>query len=167
MDLLTLYFRYSILPALSLDGILHLEVLDHSFSGKEFQDFVSGVLDRMQPWPLPNSVLIMDNASIHKVPGIREMVEERYVSIYSTQIILIFLKSGMRLLYLPSYSPDLNPIEEAFSAIKAWLRSNHDYVLGETEGPDCDPYSLIWEAVYAVVTSEKAYGWYKHSEYIA
>ena len=121
----------------------------------------------MQPWPLPNSVLIMDNASIHKVPGIREMVEEWYVSIYSTQIILIFLKSGMRLLYLPSYSPDLNPIEEAFSAIKAWLRSNRDYVLGETEGPDCDPYSLIWEAVYAVVTSEKAYGWYKHSKYIA
>ena len=54
VDLLTLYFRYSILPTLSLDGILHLEVLDHSFLGKEFQDFVSGVLDRMQPWPLPN-----------------------------------------------------------------------------------------------------------------
>ena len=45
MDLLTLCSRYSILPALSLDGILHLEVLDHCFSGKEFQDFVSGVLD--------------------------------------------------------------------------------------------------------------------------
>ena len=93
MDLLTLYFRYSILPTLSLAGILHLEVLDHSFSGKEFQDFVSGVLDRMQPWPLPNLVLIMDNASIHKVPGICEMVEEQYVLIYSTQILLIFLKS--------------------------------------------------------------------------
>ena len=80
----TICFRYSILPALSLDGILHLEVLDHSFLGEEFQDFVSGILDRMQPWPLPNSVLVMDNASIHKVPGIREMVEERYVLIYST-----------------------------------------------------------------------------------
>jgi hypothetical protein len=66
--------KYSILPALSLDGILHLEVLDHSFSGKEFADFVEGVLNQMQPWPLPNSVLVMDNASIHKVPGIREMV---------------------------------------------------------------------------------------------
>ena len=63
------YPRYSILPALSLDGILHLEVLDHSFSGKEFADFVEGVLNQMQPWPLPNSVLVMDNASIHKVPG--------------------------------------------------------------------------------------------------
>ena len=73
--------RYSILPALSLDGILHLEVLDRSFTGKDFHNFVSGVLDRMQPWPMPNSVLVMDNASIHKVPGIREMVEQRHVVI--------------------------------------------------------------------------------------
>jgi hypothetical protein len=34
-------------------------------------------------------------------------------------------------------------------------------------GPSFDPYTLIWEAVYGVVTPEKAYGWYKHSEYIA
>jgi hypothetical protein len=79
---LMIYYRYSILPALSLDGILHLEVLDHSFMGEEFTDFVRGVLDCMQPWPLPNSVLVMDNASIHKVPGLREMIEERCTVIY-------------------------------------------------------------------------------------
>ena len=73
----------------------------------------------------------------------------------------------MRLLYLPSYSPDLNPIEEAFSSIKAWLRANWDYVLGEVEDYDCNPYALIWEAVYGVVTLDKIYGWYQHSEYIA
>lgn len=60
-----------------LDGILHLEVLDHAFDGEEFMSFVMGVVDQMQEYPLPNSVLVMDNASIHKVPGIREMVEER------------------------------------------------------------------------------------------
>ena len=75
------YYRYSILPALSLDGILHLEVLDHSFTGEEFANFVRGLLGQMNPWPLPNSVLVMDNASIHKAPGIREMVEERYVAV--------------------------------------------------------------------------------------
>ena len=53
--------------------------LDHSFSGEEFRNFVEGLLDQMQPWPLPNSVLVLDNASIHKIPGIREMVEERCV----------------------------------------------------------------------------------------
>ena len=79
----------------------------------------------------------------------------------------LLLSSGMRLIYLPAYSPDLNPIEEAFSAIKAWLRDNRDYIAGEMGGPTYDPYMLIWQAVYGVVTPEKAYGWYKHSEYIA
>ena len=136
---------------MSLDGILHLEVSDHPFNGEEFTQFVVGVLDRMQPWPLPNSVLVIDNASIHHVPGIRELVEAR----------------GMKLLFLPAYSPDLNPIEEAFSAIKSWLRHNRDYVLLETEGPLCDPYALFWEVIYTVVTPQKARGWYRHSGYIA
>lgn len=73
----------------------------------------------------------------------------------------------MRLLYLPPYSPDLNPIEEAFSSLKHWLRSNRDYVLGEIEGISADPYRLIWEAAYATLTPESAYGWFRHSEYIA
>ena len=75
------FSRYSILPVLSLDGILHLEVLDHTFTGKEFKDFVTSVLDQMHPWPMPNSVLVIDNAAIHKVPGICEMVEAWYVII--------------------------------------------------------------------------------------
>ena len=55
-------------------------MIDHAFTGREFTNFVRGVLDQMQPWPLPNSVLVMDNARIHKVPGIREMIEEQYGS---------------------------------------------------------------------------------------
>jgi hypothetical protein len=42
------------------------------------------VLGQMNQWPLPNSVLVMDNASIHKVPGICEMVEERYIAVISS-----------------------------------------------------------------------------------
>jgi len=72
----------------------------------------------------------------------------------------------MRLIYLPTYSPDLNPAKEAFSAIKAWLRANRNYLTSEMEDSISDPYALIWEAVYSTVTSEKAYGWYRHSEYI-
>ena len=50
-------------------------MIDHAFTGEEFKDFIHGLLDQMNPWPLPNSVLIMDNARIHTVAGIREMVE--------------------------------------------------------------------------------------------
>ena len=71
---------------------MHLEVLDHPFSGDEFINFIEGVLDQMQPWPLPNSVLAMDNASIHKVHGIREMVEERCVTftVIAFPLLIIF-----------------------------------------------------------------------------
>lgn len=60
-------------------------------------------------------------------------------------------------MYLPAYSPDFNPIEEeAFLAIKAWIRQNHDYARGELAGElTCDPYSLLWEAVFMSVTPEK------------
>lgn len=66
----------------------------------------------------------------------------------------------MRLVFLPSYSPDLNPIEEAFSAIKAWVRNNRDYVNGELRGGwQCDPYKMLWDAVFSI-TPAKALGWF-------
>ena len=44
-----------------------------------FHDFIEGLLDCMQPFPAPNSVIIMDNARIHKGPCIIELIEEWYV----------------------------------------------------------------------------------------
>lgn len=69
--------RYSILPALSLDGILALEVLDRPFTALTFNTFIEGVLDQMNPWPQRNSVIVMDNASIHKSEELRQMIENR------------------------------------------------------------------------------------------
>ena len=102
----------------------------------------------MNEWPLPNSVLVIDNASIHKVAGIHEMVEER----------------GVRLLYLPTYLPDLNPIELAFSVIKVQLRANWDHVHTEVDADDVSIYNTLWEVVYSV-TRDHARGWYKHCGY--
>ena len=140
--------KYSMLPALSLDGMLHLEVVENAITGDVFRRFVQGLLPRMNAWPLPNSVLVIDNASIHKVAGIREMVEER----------------GARLVYLPAYSPDFNPIELAFSAIKAWLRLNRDHVNQELESENGMVYNALWEAVHSV-TAEHAKGYFKHCGY--
>jgi hypothetical protein len=56
-------------------------------------------LPKMNPWPQPHSVLIMDNASIHKSDALRLAVEA----------------AGCLLVFLPPYSPDFNPIEESFS----------------------------------------------------
>ena len=140
--------KYSMLPALSLDGILHLEVVENAVTGADFRRFVEGVLLHMNEFPLPNSVLVIDNASIHKIDGIRELVENH----------------GARLLYLPSYSPDFNPIELAFSTIKQWLRSNRDRVNRELESDGGAIYNIFWEAVHSI-TTEQARGWYKHCSY--
>lgn len=77
------------------------------------------------------------------------------------------LTGGMRLLYLPPYSPDFNPIEEAFSCIKAWIRSHRDEVLVEMErGLESRPFEILWEAVFASVTIPKVEGWFRDCGYL-
>lgn len=91
------------------------------------------------------------------------------ICIASIECDLILIKfRGMRLLYLPPYSPDFNPIEEAFSAIKSWIRANREYARGELSGEiTCDPYRMIWEAVFMTVTPEKVEGWFHDCGYLA
>ncbi|KAI0737059.1 hypothetical protein BC629DRAFT_1256190, partial [Irpex lacteus] len=64
-----------VLPAISLDGVLHLDVLTRSWPGHAFLQYVDALLRNMNPFPQKNSVLIMDNASSHHVHGLRELVE--------------------------------------------------------------------------------------------
>lgn len=144
--------RYSILPALSLDGLLHLHIQDHSYTGDEFLHFVDALLNHMNPWPMPNSVVVMDNASIHKSAELKNMVEDR----------------GMHILYLPSYSPHFNPIEEGFSAMKSWIRANRSYALDAlADGdPAADPLVMLTQAVGSAMTAENAFGWFRHAGYI-
>ncbi|KAJ7049196.1 hypothetical protein C8F01DRAFT_1002851 [Mycena amicta] len=74
----------------------------------------------------------------------------------------------MRLVYLPLYLPDYNPIEEGFSAMKAWLHSNRDYALLELTGEgDADTFGLLWDTVYAAMTPEIIKGWFSDCGYIA
>jgi hypothetical protein len=68
--------------------------------------FLTWVKDVLVPELQEGMVVIMDNASFHKSPLIREAIE----------------LAGCRLLFLPPYSPDLNPIEQYWSMFKAWLR---------------------------------------------
>ncbi len=102
----------------------------------------------MNKWLLPNLVLVIDNAAIHKVAGICELVEGH----------------GMCLIYLPSYSPDLNPIELVFSSIKAWLRANHACVNVDLKTGNGNVYDAFWEAIHSV-TVDDAKGWYNHCGY--
>ncbi|KAI5822085.1 hypothetical protein K523DRAFT_217490, partial [Schizophyllum commune Tattone D] len=66
---------YSLLPALSLDGIIHVSIVEGSFTSDLFYDFIDGLLDKMQPYPNPRSVIVMDNCRIHKDPAILDLIE--------------------------------------------------------------------------------------------
>lgn len=88
---------------LRLSGIAAPMLLDGPMYGLAFRAYVDQVLI---PELSPGDIVVMDNLPSHKVAGIREAIEG----------------AGARLLYLPPYSPDFNPIEMAFSKLKALLR---------------------------------------------
>ncbi|KAF9264617.1 hypothetical protein L218DRAFT_862644 [Marasmius fiardii PR-910] len=71
--------KYSILPAISLDGVLHLDVIEQSYTAETFNAFIEILLTRMNPFPEKNSVIVMDNAVIHKDQELRPMIEACYI----------------------------------------------------------------------------------------
>jgi transposase len=89
--------------ALTSGGFIAPLVVDGAANGEMFRAYVERVL---VPELRPGDVVVLDNLGSHKVAGVREAVEG----------------AGCRLLYLPPYSPDLNPIENAFSKLKRLLR---------------------------------------------
>jgi len=88
---------------LRTSGIMAPFVLDGPINRDAFETYVAKVL---VPELRPSDVVIMDNLSSHKGTRVREMIEA----------------AGAHLLYLPPYSPDFNPIENAFAKLKALLR---------------------------------------------
>lgn len=69
--------RYSILPAITMDGIIECTIIEGSFDTGLFFRFIKDLVAKMQPFPGPNSVIVMDNCRIHKAAEIREYIEER------------------------------------------------------------------------------------------
>ena len=88
---------------LRLTGLVAPMVLDGPINRNAFQAYVDQVL---VPALSPGDVVVMDNLGSHKGPAVRGSIEA----------------AGARLLYLPPYSPDFNPIENAFAKLKALLR---------------------------------------------
>jgi hypothetical protein len=69
--------RFSILPALSLDGLVHIDIRKGAYRRKSFRRFICDLLVEMNPFLGPNLV-ILDNVAIHKDYSIVEMVEAKY-----------------------------------------------------------------------------------------
>lgn len=69
--------RYSILPAITMEGVIECMIIEGSFDTELFFRFIKDLVTKMQPFPGPNSVVVMDNCRIHKAAEIREYIEER------------------------------------------------------------------------------------------
>lgn len=89
---------------LTTRGLVAPFVIGRAMNGRIFRTYVERVL---VPELRPGDIVVMDNLGSHKVSGVRHAIEG----------------CGASLLYLPPYSPDLNPIEQAFAKLKAMLRT--------------------------------------------
>ena len=72
-------FRFSVLPAISLDGMIDCIVVEGAFNTELFTTFIERLLNKMNPFSSLQSVLIMDNCSIHKVLEICKLIKSRSV----------------------------------------------------------------------------------------
>jgi transposase len=99
----------------------------------------------MNPYPGKNSVLVLDNARIHR--------NDKWISIVE--------ELGGHVVFLPPYSPDFNPIETAFSLLKNWLRKNRKII----EDIDDDIYVL--EMGCAQITPDLAKQFFHESIYMS
>ena len=104
--------RYSAITIMSVDGLYNVHLAEGTVNGSKFEEFVKSLLiPILNPfnWNNKHSIVVMDNASIHHVENVYKLIEEQ---------------AGAKLIYLPPYSPDLNPVEEAFSQLRSVMYQN-------------------------------------------
>lgn len=128
----------TLIAALGCEGMRCSMTLDGPVDGEAFEAFVGEVL---VPTLKAGDVVVMDNLSSHKMQAVRRRIEA----------------AGAELEYLPPYSPDLNPIENAFSKVKEAFRS---LAIRSAE--------RLWSSVQEVldlITASDAKGYFKHCGY--
>jgi transposase len=128
----------TLITALTLDGIGPGLLVDAAITGGTFGGYIRHLL---APTLRPGQIVVVDNLRAHHDERARAAIEGR----------------GAELWFLPAYSPDLTPIEEGFSKLKAHLRraeARTDEALS----------AAIWQGL-ATITPQDARGWYRHAGY--
>jgi transposase len=128
----------TVLSSMTLEGMGPALTVEGSTTSVVFETYVEQVL---APTLRKGQVVVMDNLSAHKGERIRDLIEEQ----------------GCELVYLPSYSPDFNPIEEAFSKIKRLLRK------AEARTKEALVEAIGW--ALSAVTSRDARAFFEHCSY--
>jgi transposase len=125
----------TILGALSTRGMIAAMTIEEATDGDIFLAYLDHCLC---PLLHTGDVVVMDNLSSHKVAGVEQRIK----------------KSGAEVLYLPPYSPDLNPIEKAWSKLKTLLRS--------AKARSKEALDQAITELLPQITPENASAWFKH-----
>lgn len=137
--------RYHVLPAYAQDGVVYSRVYQGTTDSSVFEAFIRELLPHCGRWPQPKSVLVMDNASIHHSPNIAKMCSD----------------AGVLLVYLSPYSPDLNPIEEFFAEVKAFIKKEW-HIWEQDQAMDFAEF-LRWCVLIVGSRQSSAEGHFRHS----
>ena len=132
--------RYTAIPVISTAGIHDVFIGEGTMNGDRFSKFVRNVLlSHLNPFNgvNPRSVVIMDNASIHHVGKVIDLIETQ---------------AGAKVCFLPPYSPDLNPAEGVFSQVKSIMKEN-DKVFQTCSAP-----RALLTITFAAVTTQDCLG---------
>lgn len=129
----------TLISALTLEGVGESLIVDGAANTEIFELYIEQIL---LPSLHPGYIVIMDNLSTHKGSRIRKVIEER----------------GCQLLFLPAYSPDFSPIEEAFSKIKTVLRK----IGARTR----ESLQEALEYALTTISASDAAGWFAHCGYL-
>jgi len=128
----------TLVASLSLAGMGAAMTLAGAIDGDAFAAYLAAFL---VPTLTPGTIVVMDNLSVHKDQRVRPLIE----------------RAGCTLVYLPAYSPDLTPIEQAFSKLKEYLRR----VGARTR----ETLEEAITAALASITVGDAIGWFTHCGY--
>lgn len=128
----------TLVASLSLAGMGEAMTLAGALDADAFAAYLTTFL---VPSLVPGTIVVLDNLSVHHDKRVRVLIEE----------------AGCTLVYLPAYSPDLTPIEQAFSKIKESLRR----VGARTQ----EALDAAITAALASVTVQDAIGWFTHCDY--
>ena len=128
----------TLIASLSLSGMGLAFLLDGAADSLAFKIYVEQLL---APSLKAGQIVILDTLSIHLGPKVRQAIEAR----------------GCRLLFLPAYSPDFSPIEEAFSKVKSFLRRQ--------EARTRDALEEALAQALDLITRSDALGWFTHCGY--
>jgi transposase len=123
----------TIVSSVRTDGTTAPLFLSGSLNGAIFKEYIE---QRLVPTLHVGDIVVMDNLRSHKVSGIKEAIE----------------KAGAHILYLPPYSPDLNPIEQMWSKIKAFLR--------KVKARSVDVLLTTLPAAFDAVSIQDILGWF-------